>query len=90
MNPNSPFAQSPFFTGEISTPDALTALYQGGLKLIFLLAFLLYVIFAIVVIRQVFLMEQTINTPLHFVLKVFAVGHLIVSIFVFLMAFLVL
>ncbi|MCD8484893.1 hypothetical protein LRY65_03820 [Candidatus Woesebacteria bacterium] len=77
-------------TGEIFTPDGLGVFYRAGLKASFLVAFALYVVFAIVVIRQVFLMEHTINTPLHFVLKVFAIGHLIVSLFVFLLAFLVL
>ena len=87
MDSTSPFANSPFATGEIFTPEAFSTLYMGGLKAMFLLAFGLYVVFSIVVIRQVFLMEQTINTPLHIPLKIFAVGHLLVAVFVFLLAF---
>lgn len=87
MDNSSPFANSPFATGEIFAPEMLTTLYMGGLKALFLLAFGLYVVFAFVVVRQVYLMEQTINTPLHIPLKIFAIGHLLVAVFVFLLAF---
>ncbi len=86
MDSSSPFANSPFATGEIFTPESFSILYTGSLKALFLLAFGVYLAFAIVVIRQIFLMEHTINTPLHVPLKVFAIGHLLVAIFVFLLA----
>lgn len=60
------------------------------LKILFLIAFLLYSVFAFVVIRQVRLMEKTYHTPLNTVLTIFAWAHFLVAVGVLIFAFLVL
>lgn len=60
------------------------------LKLLFMLGFLLYSIFAFVVIRQVRLMGQTYSTSLGPILMIFAIAHFLVSIAILVFAFIVL
>jgi hypothetical protein len=60
------------------------------LKILFLLAFLLYTIFAFVVIRQVRLMEKTYHTSLNLFLTIFAWAHFFVAVAVLVFAFIVL
>ncbi len=60
------------------------------LKILFLIGFLLYSVFAFVVIRQVRLMGQTYTTSLGSVLSIFAWAHFIVAVIVFVFALLIL
>ena len=56
-------------------------------KLFFLFAYLVYIVFAVVAVRQVYLMTQTIQVGFEFVLKTIAWFHLFISIAVLLYAF---
>ncbi len=53
-------------------------------------AILIYVVFGIVVVRQVFLMTETVNNQLEFPLKVISVVHFLMTIVVFLLALFIL
>lgn len=59
-------------------------LFSGLLKIMFLIGFVIYILFATIVVRQVFMMTATIGTPLAPVLKIFALGYLALTIGVFL------
>lgn len=58
-------------------------------KIFFLFALLLYVVFAFVVIKQVQLMTETINQA-ELPLRAIATVHFLVALFVFVLAFLIL
>lgn len=60
------------------------------IKLLFLLGFLIYVAFAVIVVRQVDLMHQTLNGVLDFPLKLIAWIHLGVAVAIFLLALVIL
>ena len=60
------------------------------LKFLFLIAFLLYIAFAVIVIRQVKLMGQTLNGALNLPLKLIAWVHFLVAVSVFVLALVVL
>lgn len=75
FDPNSPFL--------ISLP-----LVYGVFKILFLVAFAIYVIYSIVVIRQIGLMARTVSTLLEKPLKFLAVCHLVASITIWVLAFL--
>lgn len=55
-------------------------------KILFLFAFLIYMIFAVVVVRQFYLMTTTIKVGFEFPLRLFAWVHLFAAILVFLFA----
>ncbi|PIU03499.1 hypothetical protein COT44_03575 [Candidatus Shapirobacteria bacterium CG08_land_8_20_14_0_20_39_18] len=59
-------------------------------KLFVILALLIYLIFAIVIIRQVDLMTKAINFSLDGILKIIAVIHFVGAIVIFLVALIVL
>lgn len=61
-------------------------LYQLVLKLMFLSGFFLYILFSILVVRQVALMDSTIKTPLSPILRIVAWANVLVSVGVFLLA----
>lgn len=66
----------------------LTWLVERGLKFGFVVTFLLFFLFAVVVLRQSKLMTQTIKTPLHAVIRLTAWVQLLVALVVFLAALL--
>ena len=59
-------------------------------KIIFLIGLIVYVVFAGVVVRQVYLMTRTISTGSEFFIKVIVWFHLIIAIGIFLLAFAIL
>lgn len=59
--------------------DAMSA-YSLFVRGLFLVGFSVYVLFAFLVVRQVYLMDQTIKTPLAPILKLVAWLHLFVVI----------
>jgi hypothetical protein len=54
------------------------------------IAFLLYIVFAVVVVRQVQLMTDTLDVGFELPLKMLALGHLIFAVIVLLTALLIL
>ncbi|MFZ5365851.1 MAG: DUF5657 family protein [Patescibacteria group bacterium] len=59
-------------------------------KILVCFAILIYVVFAIVVVRQVSLMTETLNGQLELPLKVISTIHLLGAILVFLLALIIL
>ncbi len=62
----------------------------GIVKLFFILALVLYIIFAVVIVRQVKLMGQTISDKNNYLLSLIAWLHLAIALFVFLLAWIIL
>lgn len=60
------------------------------IKPLFLVAFLLYIAFSVVVVRQVKMMSQTLNGILDLPLKLITLAHLGIAVFVFLLALVIL
>lgn len=56
------------------------------LKVFALIGFGLYIIFALVVVRQVQLMTSTLEVGLEWLVKLISLGHLLFAIFVFFLA----
>lgn len=83
---SQPFDFSGFLNSATSLDGALAA-YGVFLSVLFFCAFVLYALFSAVVVRQVYLMDNTIKTPLAPVLKIIAWAHLAVSLFITLMVF---
>lgn len=76
---NQPFDFSSLFE-QTTTLDGALAIYGIFLRFMFFLAFGVYALFAAVVVRQVYLMDHTIKTPLAPFLKLLAWAHLFVAI----------
>ncbi len=70
-----------------SSLESAYFLYGIFLSALFFCAFLIYVLFALVAVRQIYLMDATIKTPLSPVLKLVGWAHLFVSIFIASMVF---
>lgn len=62
----------------------------GFLKLLYLFGILLYIIFALVMIRQVEQMVQTLNGNFDLPLRVMAIAHFLLAVGLFLLALVVL
>jgi len=62
----------------------------GIVKLFFMLAIVLYIIFAVVIVRQVKLMGQTISDKNNYLISLIAWLHLAIALFVFLLAWIIL
>ena len=79
---------SPFelFTNSAPSVESIVMVYGWALRLLFWAAFILYFLFAVVVVRQVTLMDETIKTPLAPVLKIISWSHLIVALMVLVLA----
>lgn len=72
-------------TSSVLGEDALTSgsvndFLFVGLKLLFILAGLIYVAFAVVMIRQIFVMQKTLRTSFSAELRVLGFAHLIFAI----------
>lgn len=76
FDPNSPFL--------IATPVVFMAF-----KALFLIAFSLYVLYAVVIVRQVSLMSKTISAPLEQPLKGLSLLHLVGAIIIWIFALIV-
>jgi len=63
---------------------------SGILKLGFIVVFAIYVIFALVVVRQVTLMEETLNIGFDKFIKGIALAHLAFIVTLFLLSFMIL
>lgn len=59
-------------------------------KLFFLFGILIYIVFALVVVRQVSLMTSTVEAPLSASLRVLSWAHLAFAVFVFLLSLVIL
>jgi len=83
---NQPFDFTGFLNNATSLDGALLA-YGIFLRVLFFFAFGLYTLFAAIVVRQVYLMDETIKTPLAPVLKLIAWAHLLLTLFITMMVF---
>jgi len=90
MNPTiSPAPFSSFFGSSELLPFSMgTALLV--LKFFIVFAYSLYLVFGVVIIRQVSLMNKTISSPISAVITIAAYIHLIVSILVWFAALVIL
>lgn len=70
-------------------PSFDTDVISVFLKILFIAAFGIFIFFAAVVVRQVFMMTETIRTSLASMLKIFAVGYLILTVIVFVLVLMV-
>jgi membrane-anchored glycerophosphoryl diester phosphodiesterase (GDPDase) len=68
-----PEATTPIF------PDSALAVFYLFLKVIFVLAAILYIIFSFVVVRQIHLMRSTIITPFSAVIQIVGYLHLLLA-----------
>lgn len=71
-------------------PKTATGAVFALAKLSVMLGFTLYLVFAVVVIRQVSLMTRTVDTPISPLLKIIGWAHLGIAILVWFFAFTVL
>lgn len=60
------------------------------MKIFFIIAFFLYFLFALIVMRQVFMMTTTFKTDAELVLKIFSFLHLFFAIAVLIASFVIL
>lgn len=67
-------------------PFSVWALLKGGL----LITLALYVVFAVIVLRQIYMMTETLSSSFDWLLKIFAWAHFILGIVVFLFALIIL
>jgi len=67
-------------------PFSIWAILKGG----FLVGLGVYILFAIVIVRQVAMMAQTISSSLNWLLRLFAWVHLLFSLLVFVFAWVIL
>lgn len=86
---NQPFDITRWLEQSANLDTALGA-YSLLLRILFFIAFTLYALFSAIVVRQVYLMDHTIKTPLAPVLKLMAWAHLGIAILATLMVFLAL
>jgi hypothetical protein len=59
-------------------------------KWFYMIAFILYTLFALVIVRQVSLMTQTVNEGMNLPVKTFSYLHLLISIIITVIGFLIL
>lgn len=74
----------------LSDPSQLQDTFWAGFKILVLLAFLLYILFAVIVVRQVHLMAKTFVTSAEPFLKLLAYIHLLFSLGVLFFAYIIL
>jgi hypothetical protein len=77
---------SPFDLFQV-TPVDLTGLFFLFIKILILLGFFLYILFAFLAVRQIEEMRQTVVTPLSSLIRVVGYVHLLLAIGAFLFAF---
>lgn len=69
------------------TPDSISLLLLGGVRILFYLGFFFYVIFAFIALRQIEVMRKTVATPFSAAVMLLAIGHLLLAIGAFVFAF---
>ena len=69
--------------GSMVDNQQLFALLDRGLYILFLLAFLLYVIFAFIATRQIDLMKKTLKTPFSGAVHLLGLIHFFIAVAVF-------
>ncbi len=57
-------------------------------KTLFLVAFAIYVIYALVIVRQISLMIKTVSAPLEYILSIFGYIHLALAVWIWILALL--
>ncbi|MBW7943988.1 hypothetical protein H3C70_01155 [Patescibacteria group bacterium] len=72
------------------SPSSLNDILLGGVRILFYLGFFLYIIFAIIALRQIELMRKTVITPFSGVVFLIGLAHLLLAIAAFAFAFLTL
>lgn len=75
------------FVAVISNPSVDIAFGWKILGWLYMVGFFIYVMFAVMVIRQIQMMSQTFTTPIRGMLLLFAFGHLLVAISIFALSF---
>lgn len=65
--------------------DTISSFFLDGVRILLLVAALLYILFAIMVTRQISLMRATIATDFSPVLRLIGIFHLIFAVAVFLL-----
>lgn len=74
----------------LANPVAAENIFWLIFKLLFLVGFAIYIAFAVIVVKQVFMMTNTYQTGAEFILRLLAFVHLAMAIGAFFLAFLVL
>ena len=71
--------QAPLVLGQTTTsPEVFSGFLLMGVKGMFLFGVLLYFIFSIVVLRQIYVMKNTLITPFSPVIQMIGWAHLVV------------
>ncbi len=78
MNPNFGLV-----LGTKTVDQSMTALFDGALKIIFVLLAGLYLAFAFVVIRQITVMRKTLITPFSPIIAIVGYIHFAIALLVF-------
>lgn len=86
--PNDQFFNS--FFALITNPAEVQNAFWVGFKILVLLAFLLYIFFAVIVVRQVHLMSKTFVTSAEPLLKLLAYTHLLFALGILFFAYVIL
>lgn len=61
----------------------------GFIKLMIILALVIYVVFSFVILQQESLMSKVVNTKFSFILRTIAIGHLLAALFLLVLSFLI-
>jgi hypothetical protein len=64
----------------VVTPDSITLVLLGGVRILFYLGFVFYVIFAFIALRQIEMMRKTVITPFSPVMLILGLLHLLAAI----------
>jgi len=69
------------------TPASLNLLLLDGVRILFYIGFIFYVIFAFIALRQIEVMRKTVVTPFSTVVFLIGIGHLLLAIGALIFAF---
>lgn len=64
----------------VVTPDSITLVLLSGVRILFYLGFVFYVIFAFIALRQIEMMRKTVITPFSPVMLILGLLHLLAAI----------
>lgn len=85
MNPTSPF-QTDFFSPLLDFSNDVN-LFWNLVGVLVLVGFIIYSLFSVIIIRQVWMMASTFRTSASFILKIFSLVHFIFSLFLIVLAY---
>jgi len=71
-------------------PDSISLLLLNGVRILFYIGFVFYIVFSFIALRQIEIMRKTVVTPFSGVVLLIGIAHLIVAIGALLFAFIVL